>query len=178
RAADGGAEELAGRLDRRRADLALLRALDDIDTFRWTWARDAFPERKAVADRWRAALADYGVTWAEGRTAEAAGRVNESRVRDRVLTALDWWLYWAPSAEVRGVLRSADPDTYRDAVRDAVAARDGRAVVVLVGRPEALDQPARFAAVLGQIGGVPEERGRAVLESALRDRPGDLSLLT
>src|SRR5262249_6885838 len=38
RADDGGAEELAGRLDRCRADVALLRALDDTDTFRWTWA--------------------------------------------------------------------------------------------------------------------------------------------
>lgn len=37
RAADGGAEELAGRLAHCRADLALLRKLDDADTFRWTW---------------------------------------------------------------------------------------------------------------------------------------------
>jgi hypothetical protein len=36
RAADGGAEELAGRLVLCRADLRLLRALDDINTFRWT----------------------------------------------------------------------------------------------------------------------------------------------
>src|SRR5262249_10345727 len=37
RAADGGAEELAGRLAGCRDDLALLRELDDIDTFRATW---------------------------------------------------------------------------------------------------------------------------------------------
>ena len=43
RAADGGAEELAGRLARCRADLRLLRALDDTDTFRWTVA-DRFPD--------------------------------------------------------------------------------------------------------------------------------------
>jgi len=49
RAADGGAERLADRLARCRADLGLLGALDDIDTFRWTWADGAFPDPKAVA---------------------------------------------------------------------------------------------------------------------------------
>src|SRR5262249_46605470 len=38
RTAEGGAEELAGRLALRQADLRLLRALNDIDRFRWTWA--------------------------------------------------------------------------------------------------------------------------------------------
>jgi tetratricopeptide (TPR) repeat protein len=38
-------------------------------------------------------------------------------------------------------------------------------------------QPARFAAVLGQLNGVSRERQVAVLESALRARPGDLALL-
>ncbi len=55
RAADGGAERLADRLARCRADLGLLGALDDIDTFRWTWADRGLPEPKAVAARWRAA---------------------------------------------------------------------------------------------------------------------------
>jgi hypothetical protein len=78
---------------------------------------------------------------------------------------------------VREVLRAADPDPYRDAVRDAVAAGDDRAVVALAARPEALAQPARFAAVIGQHDRVPVERRRVVLRAALRDRPGDLNLL-
>jgi hypothetical protein len=60
RAADGGAERRADQLARCRADLGLLGALDDIDTFRWTWVDRAFPDPKAVAARWRAALATYG----------------------------------------------------------------------------------------------------------------------
>src|SRR5205085_9224234 len=56
RAADGGAEELAGRLARCRADLGLLRGLNDTDKFRWTWADDAYPDPAAVVARWRAAL--------------------------------------------------------------------------------------------------------------------------
>src|SRR5262249_34440240 len=117
----------------------------------------------------------------EGRAGEAAGRVHGSLVRDRVLTALDLWPTWEPSARVRtgvrAVLRAADPDPYRDAVRDALATRDDRTVTTLAGRPEALAQPARFGAVLGQFVAVPAERRRAALEAALRARPGNLGLL-
>jgi tetratricopeptide (TPR) repeat protein len=177
RADDGGAEELAGRLAHCRAALQLLRALDDIDTFRFTWTERGFPEGKVVAARWQAALADYGVTPDEGRATEAAGHVNGSPVADRVLTALDGWLALSASAGVRAVLRAADPDPYRDAVREALAPRDTGALITLAGRPEALDQPARFAAILGQLNGVPADRKRAVLTSALRTQTGNLVLL-
>src|SRR5262249_18835366 len=102
-------------------------------------------------------------------------------VRDRLLTALDGWLAAGPSPEirdgVRALLRSVDPDKYREAVRDAGIAGDTRAVAALAGRPEALAQPARVADLRGRVGGVPAARRRAVLESALRTRPGDLGLL-
>jgi tetratricopeptide (TPR) repeat protein len=177
RAADGGAEELAGRLASCRADLGLLRTLDAIDTRRQSWTGRTAPDPRPLVARWRAALAEYGVTPAEGRTAEAARRVNGSLVRDRILAVLDVWLVDDPSPDLRAVLREADPDPYRGAVRDAAAAADASAVADLAERPEALEQPARFAALLGQYESVPAERRRAVLESALQTRKGDLDLL-
>src|SRR5262249_35687123 len=78
---------------------------------------------------------------------------------------------------LRPVLRTADPDKYRDAYRDALAAQDGQAVTKLAVQPEALTQPARFAVIFGQLDHVPVDRQRAVLESAIRSRPGDLALL-
>ena len=177
RAADGGAEDLAGRMARCRADLGLLRALNDIDTFRWTWTHDTLPDRATLAARWRATLAEYGVTPDESRAMEAAERVNASLVRDRVLTALDEWLAIDRSAGLRAVLRSADPDPYRDAVRDAIAANDRKRIADLAAQPKALEQPAPFAAVLGQLSGIPVDRGRAVMESALRARTEDVGLL-
>src|SRR5262249_60601521 len=118
----------------------------------------------------------------------AAGRITDSLVRERLLAALDLWLALEPSASerragdpgrawVRAVLRSADPDPYRDAVRNALLAGDFRTMAALIGRREALAQPARFTAVLGRFQVVPAERRRAVLESALQARPGDLALL-
>src|SRR5262249_14136241 len=73
---------------------------------------------------------------------------------------------------------SADPDKYRGAVRDAIMARDARALNALMWKPQALAQPARYAAVLPlMVEMEPPQRLRAVLESALRTRSGDLGLL-
>jgi tetratricopeptide (TPR) repeat protein len=188
RAAEGGAEELADRLTLYRADLKLLRELNDIDKFRWTWVRE-FPHKNAVAARWRAALADYGVTPDEGRAREMAAKVNGSLVRERILTALDGCLDGDPAAPVRAalgtVLRFADPDAYRNSLRDAIAGRVTKQLAILAEKPEALEQPRWFAAVLGRLDWVneahqpwiPANRRRAILESALRTRPGDLHLL-
>jgi tetratricopeptide (TPR) repeat protein len=180
RLAEGGGEAFTRRADRCRADLAVLRDLDAIDTFRWTPAggdSGKYPGGKDLAARWRVAFAGYGVVAGETSAGEAAGRVNGSLVRDRLLAALDLWLVLDSSPGVRDVIGAADPDPYRGAVRDAVAAGDAARAAELAGRPEALAQPPGFAAAVGRIRGVPVERKRAVLEAALRPRPGDLALL-
>jgi tetratricopeptide (TPR) repeat protein len=170
---EGGGEAVVGRAEQCRADLALLRALDDVDTSRWTPLDNKLPNLKQLAGRWRAALSERGLRPAEG-AAELAGR---SLIRERLLTALDLWLWAEPSEEVRAALRAADPDPYRNDVRDALVAGDAARLAALAGRPEALSQPGRFAAALGEHAAVPAERRRAVLQAALRDRPGDLTLL-
>ncbi|HYH66737.1 MAG TPA: protein kinase [Urbifossiella sp.] len=193
RAADGGADDLAARLDRCRADLALLRDLDAADTANWTWTDEDLLSWERINEvhvgRIRAALAGHGVAAGGTPPAEAAGRINESLVRDRALRALDLWVAVEPSPRdraagdpdrvwVREVLRSADPDPYRTAVRNAVRTAGARASFAeLIGQPQALDQPARYAAVLGRIQSLPPARRRAILASALQARPGDLSLL-
>jgi tetratricopeptide (TPR) repeat protein len=178
RLAEDGGDAVQKRAERYRADLAILRELDGIDTIRWTWHENKPPDPKVVAARWRAAFAGYGVVPGETPVGEAVGRLAGSLVQDRLLAALDLWLVRAPSAGVREVLRAADPDPYRDAVRDAVAAGDHKRVGELAGRPDALTQPPGFAAAFGQHhAAVPADRARVVLEAALRTRPGDLALL-
>jgi eukaryotic-like serine/threonine-protein kinase len=178
RTADGGAEELAGRLARCRADLKLLRELDAIDTFRWTPAQGSLPIPRAVAARWRAALAAFGVSSDLVTATEAARRVNGSLIQDRLLGALDQWLASEPSAWLRAVLKAADPDPYRDAVRDAMLAGREQQLAELAQQPEALAHSARFAAVFAQRRIIPVERRRVLLKAALRVRPTDPSLLT
>src|SRR5262249_9936038 len=61
RAEEGGADDLAGRRARLRADLTVLNVLDEVDTFRWTAVEYTFPDSAAVAARFRAALRGFGL---------------------------------------------------------------------------------------------------------------------
>jgi serine/threonine protein kinase/Flp pilus assembly protein TadD len=177
RSADGGAEEHADRLARCRDDQALLRELDAIDTYRLTLLAGRFPSDAAAAGRWRTAFTAYGVKPEVSSAAEAAKRVKESHIQDRLLMALDLWLCSDPSPGVRAVLRAADPDSFREAIRDAVVAKKGHTIRELAASAEALKQPARFAAVVGSLGAIPPEQRRVVLQAALRSRPTSLHLL-
>jgi tetratricopeptide (TPR) repeat protein len=178
---EGGGEALTDRVARCRADLSVLRELDDVDTFRWSPIENVqvtrYPDDKAVAGRWRAAFASYGALPGETPTAEVAARVAGAAVRDRLLAALDSWLIAEPDPGLRAVLRAVDPDPYRDDVRDAIAAGDRERVTALAAQSAALSQPPGFAAALGQHPTVPVGRRRAVLEAGLSPRPGDLNLL-
>jgi tetratricopeptide (TPR) repeat protein len=177
RAAEGGAESLTGRLARCRTDLDLLRELDQIDNLRWAVTEDRFRCPERVAQEWPGAFARFGILPGATSPVEAARLVNEAMIRDRVLGALDQWLAWSPSAELLTILRAADPDSFRNAVRTAIGARRCILVVALSSRPEALVQPGRFAAVFGSIGYLPRERREQLLVSALNRKPGDFGLL-
>jgi tetratricopeptide (TPR) repeat protein len=109
--------------------------------------------------------------------AEVAQRLSDSLLHQRLAATLDAWLVFAPSAEVREVLRRTDADLYRDAVRDAVVARDEERIAELAGQAEAAVQPSGFTAALSRHSSIPVERRREVLEVAVRARTGDLPLL-
>jgi tetratricopeptide (TPR) repeat protein len=75
------------------------------------------------------------------------------------------------------VLRAADPDPYRDAVRDAVLRADGKTMVKLASRKETADQPPGFLVFLGEDLVLPIQRRRELLSMAVRNRPSELGLL-
>lgn len=177
RLAEGAEERLAGQLSRLRADLAVLRELDAIDSFRWTFADNKFPDARAIAPRLQRALDSFGAHPGRVPPQEVAARVRASAVRDRLIAALDWLLRGQPKNEVHAALRAADPDPYRDAVRDAMLAGDEAAEQKLADRPEAAQQPAEFVALLASNTALPLVRRRQLLGEAIRRRPGELGLL-
>ena len=178
RAAEGGTDPLQERFDHCLADLAMLRELNVIDDFRWFVVENKLPEDKAVVARWQTAFAGYGVVPGETPVDETVSRLTDSFLRDRLLATLNLWLVRVPSPGLKAILQKADPDPYRDAVRDAVAATDNTRVAELAGQPKALAQPPGFAAALGQYeAGILAPQRRLILETALRSRPKNLSLL-
>jgi tetratricopeptide (TPR) repeat protein len=176
RSGEGGAEKETERLGRLEADLALLRDLDAIDQFRWTWSENQFPNPAVVATQMREALTRYGADLETASADEAAARVSASVVRERIVLALDRLLQQR-TAGVRALLRRVDTDPYRDAARDVALAKDRAKLAELAGQAAALEQPAEFAAFLGESPAIPVERRRQLLQAALSRRPRNLGLL-
>ncbi len=176
RLADGGGDHLRPRLARAAADLEALRELDRIDTLRWTTRRNKYQTAEAIAQV-PAAVGKLGIDLDATPPAEAAARLADSAVRDRLVAAIDLWFVRGRSPTGRAILRAADPDPYRNRVRDAVGAEDLPALDALAEQPDALAQPPWFASVLGQIEAIPTDRRRDILRAANRSRPADVTVL-
>ena len=199
RAGEGGATGQADRLDRLAADLALLRDLDQVDHFRWTWAKNQFPDAAAVAMRSRDALARFGADPEAAPADAVATRVSGSVVKGRIVSALDRMLLpirladldkltpeerkrYTPqmladaaalgplAARARAVLRLVDPDPYRDAVRDAVHDSDRPRFLELVGQPAAREQPPAFVEFVSENRAIPVALRRELLQAAVSRR--------
>jgi tetratricopeptide (TPR) repeat protein len=176
-AAEGGADHLADRRGRLRADRDVLRAVEQADRFRWTPDGQSLPDPAKVAARYRAALGVFGAD-PDAAGAEAAARVAGSAVRDRLAGVLDYVLWQGRSPAVRAALRVIDPDPFRDAFRDSVARSDRQGDTArLAADPRIADQPSGFLAVVGENPTIPVERRRELLERVIARRGGDLHLL-
>jgi len=184
RAAEGGADGEAERLARLAADLGLLEELDAIDQFKWTWTDRGFANPDDAAARDHAALRRYG---AEPESADAAAvdaavaRVGASTVRARIVLVLDWLFFREKKSKelagaLRAVLDSVDADPFRSGFRSAVHSDDKARLLALTNDPALLEQPAEFAAALGQSKVIPVARRRELLERAALRRPADLAL--
>ena len=177
RLADGGGEAFQARIERCETDLKFVQDVDRIKDL-WWMARDkSIRNKKTIATDLATSCRQFGIVPGTTSPYEAAQLVNDSLIKDRLLNTLDLWFVVEPSAELRAILRTADPDGYREGIRDTILAGNGAELAAKAKRAEALTQPAWFAAVLGHIKEVPVARRQEVLELALQRRPGDLSLL-
>jgi len=100
-----------------------------------------------------------------------------SVIRERVIFGWDWLLGISKNPATRTALARVDPDPFRDRFREAISAKAVRQLLQLASQKEAEEQPAEFAAFMGQISDIPVDRRRQFLQKALWDRPGDSSIL-
>jgi tetratricopeptide (TPR) repeat protein/tRNA A-37 threonylcarbamoyl transferase component Bud32 len=177
RATEGGVDSEAARLTQCQDDLAVLRDLDSVDQFRWTFMEDSFPKWEEVASRFREAFGRFGADPDAVGAEAATARMSASAVRARLVAALDRLLVVHKSAAVRAALQALDADPFRDAVRDAVRSKDRPALAKLAALQEVLQQPPGFAAFLADHGASSQQRRRALLAMAVQRHPGDLGLL-
>lgn len=185
RVSEGGADHLRPRLARCRADFDLLRELDRIGDLESTWLEGGFQTDKALAAM-PEVLKGFRIELRTTPPAEAARIINESLIRDRLLAVVDWWFTLEPNPSdsklLLAVLHEADPDPFRDSFRRASVAavnldlmRD--LVRDLADTPEALQQPPRFAVVIGRCKAVSLSRREHLLRTVLFRQPGNFSVL-
>jgi tetratricopeptide (TPR) repeat protein len=177
RAAGEGFAEHAELRNRCEQDLAVLGALDRADQLRWTPVLNPALGARTTEENYYAALSRFFNKSGEMISSEVPARLADSAVRDRVVSALDWLLQAKRTDPVRSALRLLDPDPFRDAVRDAVRAKDRAKLAKLAAQAEALNQPDWFLSSLGECEAVGLARRRELLLMALQRRPGDVPVL-
>ena len=177
RQAEDGAEALASRIARCRADLAMLRDLEAVtDPITATTYKNL-----RVDEAFSRAFANYGIRHETTPLPEAVRIISESPLRERLIYSLDLWhLYYEKSRRprsLRAILDAVDPDPFRTMCRNCFVRGDRAESETLVAMPEFTRQPARFAAILGQSSKfVSEGRERALL-AALERSPNNFLLL-
>jgi tetratricopeptide (TPR) repeat protein/tRNA A-37 threonylcarbamoyl transferase component Bud32 len=181
RMSEEGIHDLKPLVERCRTDVAMLEKLDHVEEVNLTYAgKIYFFEYQHAIDEvvtnWASAFREFGVEVGKTPLADATERITTSHIRERLLATLDRWHEWTKSDEVYALLRSVDPDPFREAVRKAIHSGGREALRALVSSPAALTQPVHFAIHLGQLRETSATRAEAILEAAWRLNPRNFSL--
>ncbi|HKB38840.1 MAG TPA: protein kinase [Gemmataceae bacterium] len=151
----GGREEQHHRVRQLFADLAMVNRLDESRMLSIQLKGDSYD--LAGADiAYAAAFQAYGIDALALEPSKAAERIRASAIHSRLIAALDEWIWIklrtrnSRHGHLRAVARAADPDDWRNDVRDAAAKRDRKTLVVLADRPQAASQSPSAMVFLGR----------------------------
>jgi tetratricopeptide (TPR) repeat protein len=171
------------RVQGRRADLELVAELEEARVAVTAHKEDLFGDE--LADRrFAAAFQKAGLDVEALRAEEAAERIRQSSVVAELAAALDHWALIRHGITRRSdpsfkhllrVARAADPDRWRDRMREALEREDLQALEALAKSEEVLGQPTLTLALLGRalvrMGAA--EPAEALLQQARLGRPED-----
>lgn len=177
RSEEGGAEQYQSQLKLLATDLALVQALDAVDQFKWTWTNNKFAENDEVTKRFRAALLGFGVDFDKDSSTTICTRLEKSQIKSRIVAAMNHMFFHGRDRTALDALQQADPDRYRNAIRNAFARGEVTEALELVASEKALEQPCDFTAILTDIKDVTEERRLSLSESAIVRNPSNIDLL-
>jgi serine/threonine protein kinase/tetratricopeptide (TPR) repeat protein len=177
RTSDGGADKPAARLAQLRTELDMLQDLDRIDDMIWEVSEGKVQGPEKAAKAWPMALEKFGIVPGKTNAADAARVINESMIKDRLLSALERWHVATGSKDVLTILEAADRNEYRGKVRHAVSRKDETTTRLLADAHEALTQPPWFALALAQMKPIPVERRNRILKAAVQRTPSAFAVM-
>jgi serine/threonine protein kinase/Flp pilus assembly protein TadD len=154
RLAPGDAERLHGRLAQVRAGLHLVDRLEQIRLEQAAVQGEHFDTAHGDV-AYREAFREYGLDVEALDPREAAERLRASPVCDALLAGIDDWALAKRRAGIAGwqalstLARRADPDPWRDRLRDTLLRGDWEAVVDLARDPQVSSLPPSSVVLLG-----------------------------
>jgi serine/threonine protein kinase/tetratricopeptide (TPR) repeat protein len=162
---------------RRVTDMRLARALGNAGVgYDHAWADTAYAE----------AFREYGVDVDVLMPMEAAARIRSRRIRPELAAALDYWASQRRNHKPDGtgwrrivaVARAADPEAWRNQVRDAMEQVDRTALVKLAASQRLGDLPRETLSLLGEVleGLGSGQQSLAVLRFAQLKYPDDFHI--
>jgi eukaryotic-like serine/threonine-protein kinase len=182
--AHGGAPELVPDVERARANLAFVVKLDGIRYRKWTWVAETGGKGEfntmLAPPEYRKAFAERGLDLPALDTAEAANRITASAVRADLVAAVDDWALYEPNAALRDrlleIARKADPDPWRDRLRDPATRRDRTALEKLAADADPAKTPPFALGALSDLMRRRELDPLRVLSAARDAHPTDFEL--
>lgn len=180
RIGEGGADDLIKVMERYRNDLETLRELDRIDDDCWIAVDGKLPSHQAIAFRWKKVFTNYGIPLDTLSPKDAADRIRDSLLKERLLTSLEIWFVVSHQPDLLDILALADDVIDNDFRNEARATSYQQAVRSRKARNEPLPQfhPVWFA--IGHGGGdstMDHQTREGLLIMALRMRPNNYALL-
>jgi tetratricopeptide (TPR) repeat protein len=175
-------EAFRKRLQARRADLELVAALEEARLQMTAVKEDHFDND--LTDRlYTEAFQKAGLDVETLSAAEAGERIRQSSVVTQLVAVLDHWalirkgIKGRTDQSLRHLLRvaqAADPDGWRDQMRDALGRRDQHALVTLADSEEVLrQQPLTLAVLAEALGGTAAVKPQTALREARLRHPED-----
>jgi serine/threonine protein kinase len=176
-------EEVRDRAGTVRADLDMVASLEEIRLQQG----DSKVVNLAYQDAdpaYAAAFASYGLDLNQLDPVVTAERVRVSSIRDELVIALDDWAWVKPNVDRAGrervltIARRADPDEWRNRLRDPSVVRNRESLEQLAARPEVASLPPTTTVLLGRMldAAGATEQAISVLSAAHPRHPSDLFL--
>jgi eukaryotic-like serine/threonine-protein kinase len=180
RVPDGGSSELRSQIENAQWDLDLAEQLDAIRMSRGKFTQGGGIDYEESSRSYASVFYEAGFGQPNDNDAKlAAARIMNSTVRVALVAALDDWAACA-TAETRAwilaVARAADPDPWRDRVRDQQRWADVKLLETLADIADIEEQPVTLLVAMGtrwrRLGGDP----KSYLQRVHHEYPGDFWL--
>jgi serine/threonine protein kinase/Flp pilus assembly protein TadD len=177
----GGGDGLRQQVQELLRDLEMVRRLEEARLQRAAGVKGGAFDWEASDAAYARAFGWYGLEVESLEPKEAAERIRSCPIRLQLAAALDDWAAAQRALGLEGwrrvvaVSRAADPDRWRDRLRDALEGNDTKALQEVAASVPDENLPPATAVLLGRLslGTGAAEKAVAVLEKVWQRHPGD-----